>query len=105
MEGLRRDGWEPELFTLVLGTLGEIPFEAVSVLETLGVRGQEEMLCHEELSGLSEGGVYGTRKRKAKPPPEKTLGKKAKELLEQNDIGGRSGFRPAVRKKRRKRRK
>eukprot|EP00959_Pyramimonas_sp_CCMP1952_P129868 2715999-Pyramimonas_sp.AAC.1 len=29
LKGLREDGWEPELYTLVLGTLGEIPSSAV----------------------------------------------------------------------------
>ena len=33
LKGLREDGWEPELYTLVLGTLGEIPSTAVQVLE------------------------------------------------------------------------
>eukprot|EP00976_Prorocentrum_cordatum_P103824 1193624-Prorocentrum_minimum.AAC.1 len=39
IEGLRSDGWEPALHTLVLGTLGEIPSKTISVLEELGVRG------------------------------------------------------------------
>ena len=41
LKGLREDGWEPELYTLVLGTLGEIPSTAVQVLEDMGVRGAE----------------------------------------------------------------
>ena len=41
LERLRSDGWEPVLYTLVLGTLGEIPSTAVLVLEELGVRGSE----------------------------------------------------------------
>ena len=75
LKGLREDGWEPELYTLVLGTLGEIPSTAVQVLEEMGVRGieldrliedihmiavgkadecvQEEISSHEELSGFS----------------------------------------------------
>ena len=32
LEGLRDDGWEPELYTLVLRTLGEIPSSAIQVL-------------------------------------------------------------------------
>ena len=32
LSGLRNDGWEPELYTLVLGTLGEIPSNAVQIL-------------------------------------------------------------------------
>ena len=41
LEGLRKDGWEPVLYTLVLGTLGEIPSTAVATLGELGVRGPE----------------------------------------------------------------
>ena len=74
LKGLRDDGWEPELYTLVLGTLGEIPSSAVQVLEEMGVRGTEldkliedihmiavnmadeciqgEISRHEEISGL-----------------------------------------------------
>ena len=33
--------WEPELFVLVLGTLGEIPATAVSTLTDFGIRGVE----------------------------------------------------------------
>eukprot|EP00959_Pyramimonas_sp_CCMP1952_P005371 113246-Pyramimonas_sp.AAC.1 len=33
--------WEPELYTLVLGTLDEIPSTAVQVSEEMGVRGTE----------------------------------------------------------------
>ena len=74
LNGLRNDGWEPELYTLVLGTLGEIPSNAVQILEEMGVRGTEldrliedihmiavnkadeciqgEISRHEEISGL-----------------------------------------------------
>eukprot|EP00959_Pyramimonas_sp_CCMP1952_P168007 3511039-Pyramimonas_sp.AAC.1 len=41
LEKLRSDGWEPVLYTLVLGTLGEIPSTAALVLEELGVCGSE----------------------------------------------------------------
>ena len=43
LEGLRKDGWEPVLYTLVyyIGTLGEIPSTAVATLGELGVRGSE----------------------------------------------------------------
>eukprot|EP00959_Pyramimonas_sp_CCMP1952_P347363 7275412-Pyramimonas_sp.AAC.1 len=43
LKGLRKDGWEPVLYTLVLvGTLGEIPSTAVTtLLGELGVRGPE----------------------------------------------------------------
>eukprot|EP00959_Pyramimonas_sp_CCMP1952_P119254 2493140-Pyramimonas_sp.AAC.1 len=36
LKGLREDGWEPELHTLVLGTLGEIPSTAVQVIRGNG---------------------------------------------------------------------
>ena len=92
---MREDGWEPELlhYTLVLGTLGEIPSTAVQVLEEMGVRGteldkliedihmiavgkadeciQEEISRHEELSGLSRGGSCGLNKRKVIERPKK----------------------------------
>eukprot|EP00976_Prorocentrum_cordatum_P118111 1196413-Prorocentrum_minimum.AAC.2 len=42
LERLRSDGWEPVLYTLVLGTLGEMPSTAALVyLEELGIRGSE----------------------------------------------------------------
>ena len=37
LEGLRKDGWEPVLYTLVLGTLGEIPSTVVATLGELWV--------------------------------------------------------------------
>eukprot|EP00976_Prorocentrum_cordatum_P099438 1191840-Prorocentrum_minimum.AAC.1 len=41
LEGPRKDGWEPVLYTLVLGTLGEISSTAVATLGEMGVRGPE----------------------------------------------------------------
>ena len=95
LKGLREDGWEPELYTLVLGTLGEIPSTAVQVLEEMGVRGtkldkliedihmiavdkadeciQEEISRHEELSGLSRGRPCGPNKRMVIGQPKKRL--------------------------------
>ena len=40
-QALSEAGWEPELFVLVLGTLGEIPATAVSTLTDFGIRGVE----------------------------------------------------------------
>ena len=42
LQALSEAGWEPELFVLVLGTLGEIPpATAVSTLTDFGIRGVE----------------------------------------------------------------
>eukprot|EP00976_Prorocentrum_cordatum_P108477 1194849-Prorocentrum_minimum.AAC.3 len=48
-KGLREDGWEPELYTLVLGTLGELPSTAVQLLARQ-MNIQEEISRHEKLS-------------------------------------------------------
>ena len=34
------EGWEPELLTLVLGTLGEVPTNATELLTKVGVKGE-----------------------------------------------------------------
>ena len=101
LERLRSDGWEPVLYTLVLGTLGEIPSTAVLVLEELGVRGSEldklladihmiainkadvsiqtESLSHEEIPERPLGEASGGYKRKDMEQSEGyTLGKSPK---------------------------
>ena len=40
LQALSEAGWEPELFVLVLGTLGEIPATAVSTLTDFGIYGE-----------------------------------------------------------------
>eukprot|EP00959_Pyramimonas_sp_CCMP1952_P005226 109916-Pyramimonas_sp.AAC.1 len=96
MEKLREDGWEPELFTLVLGTLGEIPFEAASVLESLGVRGKE-------LDSLIDD-IHLTAIHKADECIQKEM-LCHEEPLEKNETRGGNGFTQAVRRKKGKRRK
>ena len=94
LNGLRNDGWEPELYILVLGTLGEIPSNAVQILEELGVRGpeldrliedihmiavnkadeciQREILRHEEISGIRPSKSRVVRQHLKRPNNEKT---------------------------------
>ena len=98
MKGLRDDGWEPELYTLVLGTLGEIPSSAVQVLEEMGVRGteldkliedihmiavnkadeciQREISRHEEISGIRPNKSRVVRQHLKGPNNEKTCEKR-----------------------------
>eukprot|EP00959_Pyramimonas_sp_CCMP1952_P087207 1824443-Pyramimonas_sp.AAC.1 len=122
LKGLREDGWEPELYTLVLGTLGEIPSTAVQVFEEMGVRGieldkliedihmiavgkageciQEEISRHEELSGVSMGGLCGMNKRKVVDQPKKRHNAKArrKETTKKRKMRDQSETKPGKRK-------
>ena len=63
MKGLREDGWEPELYTLVLGTLDEIPSTAVQVLEEIGVRGIELDKLIEDIHMIAVGNADEYKRR------------------------------------------
>ena len=103
MERSRGDGWEPVLYTLVLGTLGEIPSTAALILEELGVRGSEldklladihmiavdkanvciqtESLSHEEIPERPPGEASGGHKRGGTEQSEENPRKKSKNEL------------------------
>ena len=127
LEKLRSDGWEPVLYTLVLGTLGEIPSTAALVLEELGVCGSEldklladihmiaigkadvciqtESLSHEEISGRPLGGSSGRYKRKDMEQSEGSPTKKSKKVLTVRTEMCDVSVRKAVQKREGKRKK
>ena len=51
--GLRMEGWEPELLTLILGTLGEVPTDATELLAKVGVKGESLIRLLNDLHNIA----------------------------------------------------